>query len=351
MRLAKRWVGAHLLSPHLSEHAVELLVAHCFASGGRSSDASSAGGGGTAPTAVASPPASRLSGLLRFLQLLAEHPWRVQPLVVDPNGELAPAQRDTIARRHAAARAQGALPAALCLATPRDQAGGAWTAGRPNAVVLPRIAVLAQRSAAALEALVLGSGSSTAARGASYGTARARRRGGGGGGSHTAEAAATAAAAAGQRQQARRGWLRTCRPSDLGVYLTVSCVDWLLALPTRSRTAPWLTHTLQAGGQAGRQAGRQGKGRCRRAGSGPRERQQHGGWVGAAFGATARNTPNSAQHTRHARAPQAGAESGKPWWAAEQLRGGRRAAAAAADGLALSCARRPCSDSCWVCHA
>ena len=185
VRLAKRWVGAHLLSPHLSEHAVELLVAHCFASGGRSSDASSAGGGGTAPTAVASPPASRLSGLLRFLQLLAEHPWRVQPLVVDPNGELAPAQRDTIARRHAAARAQGALPAALCLATPRDQAGGAWTAGRPNAVVLPRIAVLAQRSAAALEALVLGSGSSTA-------SAAAAAAAGGGDDAAAAQAAAAA---------------------------------------------------------------------------------------------------------------------------------------------------------------
>ena len=30
VRLAKRWVGAHLLSPHLAEEAVELMVAAAF---------------------------------------------------------------------------------------------------------------------------------------------------------------------------------------------------------------------------------------------------------------------------------------------------------------------------------
>lgn len=138
-RLAKRWVGAHLLSPHLQEEAVELLLAHVF----------------TAPTAP--PPGSRLSGLLRFLTLLAEHPWRVQPLIVDPAGELSGAQREALLRQHAAQRAAcSTVP--MCLATPKDPTGDAWTSGPcPSSQVLHRIVVLAQRSAAALDQLLLGS--------------------------------------------------------------------------------------------------------------------------------------------------------------------------------------------------
>lgn len=163
VRLAKRWVGAHLLSPHLGQEAVELILAHCFTAGGTTdgtpTSSSAAPGGGPPALAAAQPPASRLSGFLRFLHLLAGHPWRVQPLLVDPSGELSAAQRDAITRQHARARAQGTAPA-LCLATPKDPGGGAWTSSRPSALVLPRIAVLAQRSAAALEALLLGGGAS-----------------------------------------------------------------------------------------------------------------------------------------------------------------------------------------------
>ena len=76
VRLCKRWVSAHLLSPrcHLSEEAVELMVAHLFLR--------PASGGGVAPgfhTVV----------LLRFLSLLATHDWASEPLVVDPNNELS----------------------------------------------------------------------------------------------------------------------------------------------------------------------------------------------------------------------------------------------------------------------
>lgn len=172
VRLAKRWVGAHLLSPHLGEEAVELLMAHCFTSSGGTAAGGGSGRGGRAATSAAPPPASRLSGLQRFLLLLAEHPWQVQPLIVDPNGELSAAQRDAIVRQHSAARAAGGAPAALCLPTPRDHSGVAWTAGRPSTQVLPRIAVLAQRSLTALEQLLLGSdgtGSSTAAAAAAAG--------------------------------------------------------------------------------------------------------------------------------------------------------------------------------------
>jgi len=89
VRLAKRWVGAHLLSPHLRDEAVELLVAALFTSPGLPA------------------PASRTSGLLRFLQLLAEHPWRVQPLIVDPSRQVGDGERQVILRQHAVRRQQG----------------------------------------------------------------------------------------------------------------------------------------------------------------------------------------------------------------------------------------------------
>lgn len=178
VRLVKRWVGAHLLSPHLLEEAAELMLAHCFSSGsngaaGSNGAGSGAGGAaGTGGAAVAAAPASCLSGLLRFLQLLAEHPWKVQPLIVDPNSELSATQRDAIVRQHAAQRAAGTAPA-LCIATPRDPTGGAWTGGRPSSQVLHRIVVLAQRSAAALEQLLLGSSGVGGAAGTGEAAARA----------------------------------------------------------------------------------------------------------------------------------------------------------------------------------
>lgn len=105
-RLAQRWAAAHLLSPHLAPEAVELLVAHCFARPGgvKGQGAGGAGGssGSTAPGAA--PPGSRTLGLLRFLRLLCDHPWRVSPLIVDPDGELSGQQREEVARQHSAKR-------------------------------------------------------------------------------------------------------------------------------------------------------------------------------------------------------------------------------------------------------
>lgn len=49
-------------------------------------------------------PATRLAGFLRFLRTLAGHPWREQPLVVDPMGELGAQARRDIDEAHAQAR-------------------------------------------------------------------------------------------------------------------------------------------------------------------------------------------------------------------------------------------------------
>jgi hypothetical protein len=38
-------------------------------------------------------PAAAAAGMLRFLQLLASHPWAAAPLLVDPAGDVGPAAR------------------------------------------------------------------------------------------------------------------------------------------------------------------------------------------------------------------------------------------------------------------
>ena len=155
LRLAKRWVGAHLLSPHLAEEAVELLVAGAFTGAGAAWELQpvvcrwacqpAKPHWGTAPwdtqpqltsppspsrgccctgSAAAGAPSSRLSGFLRFLHLVGGHPWAVQPLIVDPSGELKQLAREELQRAHSRRRGEGAAPPpALCICTPRDPAG------------------------------------------------------------------------------------------------------------------------------------------------------------------------------------------------------------------------------------
>ncbi|EFJ46213.1 hypothetical protein VOLCADRAFT_105649 [Volvox carteri f. nagariensis] len=137
-RLASRWVAAHMMSNHVSHHAVELLTAAVF-------------GGAGAPAAP--PPGSRLTGFLRFLQLVARWPWHVKPLVVDPAGELREADRRAISSRFEARKAEGTAPA-MYLSTPRDLESRHWTAKGPSAAALQRLTVLAVRSAALLQLLL-----------------------------------------------------------------------------------------------------------------------------------------------------------------------------------------------------
>ena len=71
VRLCKRWAAAHLLSNHLSEEAIELVVARLFVC--------------PAPCAV---PGSAVCVLLRFLNLIAHFDWASEPLIVNLNHEL-----------------------------------------------------------------------------------------------------------------------------------------------------------------------------------------------------------------------------------------------------------------------
>ncbi|GFR51741.1 hypothetical protein Agub_g14187 [Astrephomene gubernaculifera] len=138
-RLAGRWVAAHMMSNHVTPQAVELLVAAAF--------------GGAGVPAGAPPPGSRVTGFLRFLQLLARWPWSLRPLVVDPAGELREAERRDIRKRFEARRAAGEAPA-LYICTPRDRESRHWTQRGPSTAVLQRLAVLAARSSALLQLLL-----------------------------------------------------------------------------------------------------------------------------------------------------------------------------------------------------
>lgn len=128
VRLAKRWVAAHMFSPHLSGEAVELICGerktqfqHPYFFGSSllpfyptarprspcwrrllphrineysiiikslTRCSSSAGAIFGAPPGGRRAPASRETGFLLFLQTLASHPWGSTPLVVDWDGSL-----------------------------------------------------------------------------------------------------------------------------------------------------------------------------------------------------------------------------------------------------------------------
>ncbi|GLC36668.1 hypothetical protein PLESTM_000487400 [Pleodorina starrii] len=137
-RLAGRWVAAHMMSNHIGPQAVELVTAAAFAGAG---------------SPGAPPPGSRLTGFLRFLQLLARWPWQVKPLVVDPAGELREADRRAISSRFEARRAAGEAPA-MYICTPRDRESRHWTQKGPSPAALQRLTLLATRSAALLQLLL-----------------------------------------------------------------------------------------------------------------------------------------------------------------------------------------------------
>lgn len=100
VRLAHRWLASHMLSNHFVPEAVELLVAYVF----------------THKSAVGNVPASRVTGLLRFLTLLARHPWAQRPLVLDPDtgsGGIAAPLSSTPLGAAAASEAALSKPVAL----------------------------------------------------------------------------------------------------------------------------------------------------------------------------------------------------------------------------------------------
>ncbi|TYZ58379.1 hypothetical protein PybrP1_001999 [[Pythium] brassicae (nom. inval.)] len=136
VRLAQRWLADKFLSNALRVEAVELLVAHTFVTASASAT-----------------PHSVLSGLLRFLQLLARHDWQRAPLAVAVNGGLDDAQRREVAKRFDASRSNAASHPAMFIAADYEDMDclSSWTRVAPaGAVVVARLAALAQTAYDAL---------------------------------------------------------------------------------------------------------------------------------------------------------------------------------------------------------
>ncbi|CAI9114714.1 OLC1v1015496C1 [Oldenlandia corymbosa var. corymbosa] len=143
VRLAKRWVSAHLLSSLLVEEAIELLVAHLFLK----------------PFPF-TPPMSRITGFLRFLRLLSDYDWMFSALVVDINGDLTSADQKEInenfmsSRKNSEENPQDASPA-MFLAAAYDKASEAWTRTSPTATELKRLVTYATSGANLLSKLIM----------------------------------------------------------------------------------------------------------------------------------------------------------------------------------------------------
>ncbi|KZV53865.1 nucleolar protein 6 [Dorcoceras hygrometricum] len=140
VRLAKRWVSAHLFSNALTEETIELLVAYLFLK----------------PLPFR-PPCSRITGFLRFLRLLSQYDWSFSPLIVDINGDLTPDDDKDINEHFMSTRkveSQNAGPA-MFVATAYDKASETWTSQRPTAAELRRLVAYAVSSSKLLTRIVM----------------------------------------------------------------------------------------------------------------------------------------------------------------------------------------------------
>lgn len=130
-RLAKRWLGAQLLSDDVTEDAADLLVASLFLH-----------------PAPFTPPGSPQVGFLRFLHLLSSFDWRNNPLVVNLNNQLTAADYTEIKNDFMASRES--LPV-MFIATPKDKKLSMWTKRAPSIQMLQRVVTLAAESLKVLE--------------------------------------------------------------------------------------------------------------------------------------------------------------------------------------------------------
>ncbi|XP_038078124.1 nucleolar protein 6-like [Patiria miniata] len=136
VRLAKRWVCAQLLSNHVPEETIDLLVAYLFLQ--------------PAPHIV---PGSPLVGFLRFLHLLSSHDWQSAPVIINLNNELQDSDYDEIRQHFSEHRSQ--LPP-MFLATPTDKLNSVWSQKQPAAQILRRLLELAKESLRVLTSQMMG---------------------------------------------------------------------------------------------------------------------------------------------------------------------------------------------------
>ena len=129
IRLMKQWFDSHMLSSHISEELIELLVAHTFLQ--------------PYPWRA---PSSAMSGFLRTLLFISRWDWRLTPLIVDFTGTMTSKDVSTINTRLEAWRKidPGMNHTVLFAASNHDTTGTAFTDHRPSRMVAARMTSLAR---------------------------------------------------------------------------------------------------------------------------------------------------------------------------------------------------------------
>lgn len=149
LRLTKKWFASHLLSNHIAEEVIELLVARTFVQPWP----------WTAPSSVQ-------TGFLRSLLWISRWDWRAEPLIVDLNAgsgggsELSQADLQSIRTRFSAWRNldPSLNRLALFAASSASPDGSSWTDNaQPSKVAAGRMSALARAAVSAVENQALSS--------------------------------------------------------------------------------------------------------------------------------------------------------------------------------------------------
>jgi len=129
MRLMKRWRDSHLLSGHISDELVELLIIRTFVN----------------PYPYQAP-GSLMTAFLRTLNNISKWDWHVDPLIVDFSGAMNTKDIDAVKLRFEGWRridpAMNRI--AMFAASDIDPDGITWTEHSPSKVVAARFTVLAR---------------------------------------------------------------------------------------------------------------------------------------------------------------------------------------------------------------
>jgi U3 small nucleolar RNA-associated protein 22 len=129
IRLTKQWFDRHMLSSHISEELIELLVARTFLQ--------------PYPWPA---PSSSMSGFLRTLLFISRWDWRLVALIVDFTGTMTSKNVNTINTRLEAWRKidPGMSRMVLLAASNHDTTGTAFTDKGPSKMVAARMTALAR---------------------------------------------------------------------------------------------------------------------------------------------------------------------------------------------------------------
>lgn len=129
MRLMKHWCNSHLLSDHVDEEFIELLTVRTF----------------VCPYPWQTPGSLRTS-FLRTLMFIAKWDWRLEPLIVDFNGDMTAEDIGAITVRFEAWRKiDPAMNRTVMVAASNlDPEGITWTKHGPSKLVATRLTSLAK---------------------------------------------------------------------------------------------------------------------------------------------------------------------------------------------------------------